>query len=304
MKKFTVILLVLALALSAFAFTSCASSSAPESESAAQSSAATESAAAAETSASAEAVSGGDFKVGLECNYAPFNWTQTEAGDMTVPIGAGGGFADGYDVQIAKKIAEGLGKNLVIVKTEWDGLIPAVTSGKIDAVIAGMSPTEERKASVDFSDPYYESELVIVVRKDSAFASAKSLADFSGAKITAQLNTFHYTVIDQIQGVEKQTAMETFPAMVVALESGKMDGYISELPGAISAVASNPELAYVQFAEGSGFQTSAEDVAVSVAVKQGNTDLAKINEILSGISKDDRLAMMNDAVARQPVNQE
>jgi putative lysine transport system substrate-binding protein len=92
--------------------------------------------------------------------------------------------------------------------------------------------------------------------------------------------------------------------MIVALQSGKIDGYISELPGAVSAVASNPELAYVQFAEGSGFQTSQEDVAVAVAVNKGNADLSKINEILSGISKDDRLAMMNDAVARQPVNEE
>ncbi len=284
MKKLTVIILVVALALSVFALSSCAKP-------------------AGESAQGSAAAASGDFRVGLECNYAPFNWTQTEESDMTVPIDGGGGFADGYDVQIAKKIAEGLGKNLVIVKTEWDGLIPAVTSGKIDAVIAGMSPTEERKASVDFSEPYYESELVIVVKKDSSFAAAKSLADFSGAKITGQLNTFHYTVIDQIQGVQKETAMETFPAMIVALQSGKIDGYISELPGAVSAVASNPELAYVQFAEGSGFQTSQEDVAVAVAVNKGNADLSKINEILSGISKDDRLAMMNDAVARQPVNE-
>ena len=284
LKKLTVIILVVALALSVFALSSCAKP-------------------AGESAQGSAAAASGDFRVGLECNYAPFNWTQTEESDMTVPIDGGGGFADGYDVQIAKKIAEGLGKNLVIVKTEWDGLIPAVTSGKIDAVIAGMSPTEERKASVDFSEPYYESELVIVVKKDSSFAAAKSLADFSGAKITGQLNTFHYTVIDQIQGVQKETAMETFPAMIVALQSGKIDGYISELPGAVSAVASNPELAYVQFAEGSGFQTSQEDVAVAVAVNKGNADLSKINEILSGISKDDRLAMMNDAVARQPVNE-
>lgn len=274
MKKITVLLLVIALAVSAIGLTSCAGGS-----------------------------SGGEFRVGLECNYAPFNWTQTEESDLTVPIDGGGGYADGYDVQIAKKIADGLGKKLVVVKTEWDGLIPAVNSGKIDAVIAGMSPTAERKESVDFSDPYYESELVIVVQKDSPYASAASLADFGGAKITAQLNTFHYTVIDQIPGVDKQTAMETFPAMIVALQSGKIDGYISELPGAVSAAASNPDLTYVQFAEGSGFETSPEDVAVSVAVKKGNADLAKINEILAGISADERIAMMNDAVARQPVNE-
>jgi len=274
LKKITVLLLVIVLAVSAIGLTSCSGGS-----------------------------SAGEFRVGLECNYAPFNWTQTEESDLTVPIDGGGGYADGYDVQIAQKIADGLGKKLVIVKTEWDGLIPAVNSGKIDAVIAGMSPTAERKESVDFSDVYYVSELVIVVRKDGAFASAASLSDFAGAKITAQLNTFHYTVIDQIQGVEIQTAMDTFPAMIVALQSGKIDGYISELPSAISAAASNPDLTYVKFAEGSGFETSPDDVAVSVAVKKGYADLSKINEILAGISADDRIAMMSDAVARQPVNE-
>ena len=79
-----------------------------------------------------------------------------------------------------------------------------------------MSPTAERMATIDFTDPYYESELVIVVRKDGAYAEATSLADFAGAKITGQLNTFHYTVIDQIPDVQKQTAMDTFPTMIVA----------------------------------------------------------------------------------------
>jgi putative lysine transport system substrate-binding protein len=287
LKKITVLLLVIAFALSAFALTACSGSEGAASESAAE---------AGETS--------GEFRVGLECNYAPFNWTQTGETEMTVPISTGGGYADGYDVQIAKKVAEGLGKELVIVKTEWDGLIPALLSEKIDAIIAGMSPTDERKETIDFTDPYYTSELVIVVKKDGAYADAASLADFAGAKITAQLDTFHYTVIDQIEGVEKQTAMETFPAMIVALTAGKIDGYISELPGAVSAVEANPELTYVQFAEGSGFETEPEDVQVAVGIRQGDENKDKINEILSGISQDEREQMMEDAVARQPVSQE
>ena len=210
-----------------------------------------------------------EFKVGLECNYAPFNWTQLDDSNGAIKIKGGGGYCNGYDVAIAKIIADGLNRELVLVKTEWDGLIPALNAGKIDAVIAGMSPTKERKASVDFSDPYYESDLVIVVKKDSPYAIAKSLQDFSGARITAQLNTFHYTVIDQIPGVKKQTAMESFPAMIVALSSGKIDGYISERPGAISAMESNPDLTFVEFEEGKGFETSPEDVAIAVALKKG-----------------------------------
>ncbi len=242
----------------------------------------------------------GEFKVGLECNYAPFNWTQTSEGEDTVPI-PGGGYAGGYDVEIAKRIAEGLGKELVIVKTEWDGLIPAVTTGKIDAVIAGMSPTEERKSAVDFSEPYYESVHVIVVKADGPYAGATSLADFSGATITGQLNTLHYDLIDQIPGVVKETAMETFPAMIVALQSGKIDGYVSEKPGAVSAVASNPDLAFVEFPSGQGFEVSAEDAAIAVALPKGSDDIDKINEIIAGIPQDEREAIMQKAVEDQPI---
>lgn len=242
------------------------------------------------------------LKVGMECNYAPYNWTQSEPGGEAVAIDAGG-YADGYDVRIAKRIADELGMELEIVKTEWDGLVPSLLSGKIDCIIAGMSPTEERKVTIDFTDPYYESELCIVVKKDGAYANAASLADFSGAKITGQLNTFHYAVIDQIDGVQKLPAMDTFPAMIVALEAGAIDGYISERPGAVSAMTSNPGLSYVSFAEGQGFVASPEDVAIAVGVAKGSDLTAKINEILAGITAEERIALMDAATAAQPLSE-
>ncbi len=243
----------------------------------------------------------GQFRVGMECDYPPFNWTQVDASDTTVPIDGGMGFAGGYDVEIAKKIAEGLDKELVVVKIEWDGLIPALNSGMIDAVIAGMSPTAERKITVDFTDAYYNSDLVVVVRKDSDFANAATLADLSGAKITGQQNTFHYTVIDQIEGVSKQEAMPTFPAMIVALTSGAIDGYISERPGAVSACAANDGLTFVT----PGFVASEEDTSIAVAIKQGNSDLvAAINDILADIDTDTRNQLMDSAVLNQPISAE
>lgn len=243
-----------------------------------------------------------EFRVGMECDYAPFNWTQAEETETSVPISSGG-FADGYDVQIAKRIAEALGRDLVIVKTEWDGLTLSVTSGKIDAIIAGMSPTAERAVTIDFSDAYYESDLVVVVKKDSPYAGATKLADLSGAAITAQLNTFHYTVIDQIPEVKQQVAMETFPAMIVALNAGRIDGYVSERPGAVSAVASNPDLTFVSFEEGSGFEASPEDVAIAVGLKKGSELRDPINELLATISREERQQMMDDAVANQPLSE-
>ena len=119
------------------------------------------------------------LRIGMECGYAPFNWTQQDDSNGAVAI-EGGGYANGYDVQIAKKVAEGLGKELVIVKTEWDGLVPAVQSGVIDGIIAGMSPTAERKEVIDFTENYYVSDLVIVVKADGPYANATSINDFAG----------------------------------------------------------------------------------------------------------------------------
>jgi len=240
----------------------------------------------------------GTFKVGLEAGYAPFNWTQMDDSNGAVPIEGAAEFAGGYDVEIAKKIAEGLGKELVIVKTEWDGLVPALTSGKIDAIIAGMSPTEKRKKTIDFSDNYYKSDLVMVVKKGGKYEGATSIQDFKGAKITAQLNTFHYSVIDQIEGVEKQPAMDNFPAMRVALESGIIDGYVSERPEAVSASSANENFAMVEFTD--GFVTSADDTAIAVGVAKDSELTAKINEILAGISEEERTSIMDAAIKNQP----
>ena len=240
----------------------------------------------------------GTFKVGLECGYAPFNWTQIDDSNGAVSIDGSKEYAGGYDIEIAKKIADGLGKELVVVKTEWDGLVPALVSGKIDAIIAGMSPTEERKATIDFSDNYYKSDLVMVVKKGGAYEKATKLADFSGAKITAQLNTFHYTVIDQIEGVHKETAMDNFPAMRVALESGVIDGYVSERPEGVSATAANPNFVMVEFED--GFVTDDSDTAIAVGLQKDSELTSKINEILAGISEEERTTLMDNAIKEQP----
>jgi putative lysine transport system substrate-binding protein len=238
------------------------------------------------------------FTVGLEAGYAPFNWTQNDDSTGGVKIDGSAEYAGGYDVEIAKKVAEGLGKELVIVKTEWDGLVPSLTSGKIDAIIAGMSPTADRKKTIDFSDNYYTSNLVMVVKKGSKYEDATSIQDFKGAKVTAQLNTFHYSVIDQIEGVEKKTAMDNFPAMRVALESGIIDGYVSERPEGVSASAANENYVMVEFEE--GFKTSADDTAIAVGLEKGSDLTKKINEILAGISEEERTSIMDSAIKNQP----
>lgn len=239
--------------------------------------------------------------VGLEAAYPPFNWTQMDDSNGAVRINGTSEYAGGYDVEIAKRIAEGLGKELVVEKIEWSGLLPALQSGVIDIIAAGMSPTAERKESIDFSDNYYKSDLVMVVRKGSEYENAKSIQDFSGARITAQLETFHYTVIDQINGVIKDTAMSDFTAMRVALESGIIDGYVSERPEGISATAANENFAMVVFED--GFVTSDEDTAIAVGVAKGSELTEQINEILAEISEEERQEIMDRAIQNQPAGQ-
>nr|WP_321381317.1 transporter substrate-binding domain-containing protein [Trichococcus shcherbakoviae] len=240
------------------------------------------------------------FVVGMEAGYPPFNWTQNDDSNGAVKIDGADGYANGYDVQMAQKVADGLGKELVIVKTEWDGLVPALISSKIDAIVAGMSPTEERKEAIDFSDSYYTTELVLVVKADGAYADATTLADFADAKVTAQLNTLHYGVIDQIEGVQKQPAMDSFTSMRVALESGTIDAYVSERPEAISASAANSAFKMIELDETDTFELSAADSEIAIGLIKESELKDQINEILSGITEEERIQMMDEAIQNQP----
>ena len=246
----------------------------------------------------------GKIVVGMECAYAPYNWTVSTASEHTVPIvNNPGAYADGYDVQIAKLIAAELGVTLEIVAIEWDGLIPALEQGEIDMIIAGMSPTAERKLSIDFTDTYYDSELVMVVRKDGAYTGATSIQDFSGATITGQLNTFHYSVIDQINGVNKDVARGTFTDLIMALEGGAIDGYVCEKPGAVSAVEANSDFMYIEFAEGEGFVCDPAESSISVGIRKDSNLGNAINAILRGLTTEQKQAMMDTAIARQPISE-
>lgn len=109
--------------------------------------------------------SNGTLKIAMECDYQPYNWTQLTDVNGAVKIANSAGYANGYDVQMAKYIAAELGMKLEVYAYAWESLIPAVQSGTIDGIIAGMSPTEERQAQVAFTDCYWSSNLVIIIKK-------------------------------------------------------------------------------------------------------------------------------------------
>ncbi|MGM9935166.1 transporter substrate-binding domain-containing protein [uncultured Clostridium sp.] len=235
------------------------------------------------------AASSGDgekvLRVGMECAYAPFNWTQTDDSNGAVKIAGSNEYAYGYDVMMAKKIADKIGYKLEINKMEWDGLCPGVSSGKIDVSIAGQSITAERLESVDFSDVYYKADIVALTKKGTAYENAVNVADLKGAVCTSQLNTVWYDMLDQIPDADKQPAIDTVPAMIVSLNSGKVNLITTDKPTAMAAAYSNKDLVLLDFKNGKGFDASDEDVNMGIAIKKGNTELKeKINKALLTIS--------------------
>lgn len=240
------------------------------------------------------------FVVGLECAYQPFNWTEDKKTDTNYPISnIKGKFAEGYDVQIAKKIAAELGKTLVIKAIVWDSLITSLDTTEIDAIIAGMSDTEERRVSVNFTNAYYTSEEVCVVLKNSKYATATSINDFAGATAIGQKDTLYADLVTQLTGANVGTLLASVPDIITAMMNGKCDVTVVEKPVAEGLTAAHSELTFIEFDEANGFKVSPEDVAVCIALRKADTDLLEdINAILATISDAERESLMATAVSQ------
>lgn len=241
------------------------------------------------------------LRVGMECDYAPFNWTQLEDSETAVPI-TSVDYADGYDVVVATKLANALGKEVKIVKTEWDALIPSLNAGQIDCIIAGMTQTEERSKEVNFTSDYYESQMVVIVRKDSDLVNIKDIQELKGYNVLGQSNTTYDEIIDQIEGVNHMTPLSTYPRMILSLQAKEADAITAELPVARGVVSANPDLAIVEFEADHGFDV---DTSVSIAIAKENAELLNsIQKALDSISVEERLSIMEAAVNRQPAVEE
>lgn len=242
-----------------------------------------------------------ELKIGMEANYPPYNWTQTSSAHGAVPIDGSRQYANGYDVKIAKRIGRRLHRKVVVVKTEWDGLLPALTSGKIDLIIAGMSPTPARRRAINFSAPYRRSTFVVITNKNSRFAHAKSLTAFKGAKLTAQQGTLHYNLIKKLPGAKRQNAMRDFSAMRQSLEAGTIDGYIAEDTEYESFKSVDRNIVAINLNKLPGFHVDADDAEVAIGVKKGNRHLLQTaNSVLAAIPVSERNQLMSAAVKEQP----
>jgi putative lysine transport system substrate-binding protein len=247
----------------------------------------------------------GVLRVGMECAYAPYNWTQSTDANGAVPIFNSSDFAYGYDVMMAKKIAEANNWKLEIHKLDWDSIPLAVQSGEIDVGICGQSITAERMQTVDFSKPYYYASIVTLVKADGKFAGATGISGLEGATSTSQINTVWYDVcLPQIKNAKIMPAQETAPAMLVALESGAIDMVCTDAPTAMAAVVAYPDLKLLDFTESEdNYKVSEEEINIGASVMKGNSELVtKINSVLEKLTTQDFEATMKDAISVQPLS--
>ena len=251
----------------------------------------------------------GVLTVGMECAYAPYNWTQMDDSNGAVPISnVSGAYANGYDVMIAKRICEAYGWELEIVSSAWDSLCPAVQSGSMDANIAGQSMTADRMQEVDMAGPYYYATIVCVTTKGSQFADATSIADLAGGKCTAQSGTIWYdSCLPQIENAELLAPADNAPAMIMQLQTGTVDFICTDMPTAMGAAAKDDNLVILNFSGTDGdfqFATEeerAENVNIGISVQKGNTQLTEaIDRVLSALTEEQFNALMDQAIAIQP----
>lgn len=245
------------------------------------------------------------LRVAMECAYAPYNWTQPDDSNGAVPIADSNEYAYGYDVMMAKKICEELDYDLEIVRLDWDSLIPALKSDQVDCVIAGQSITSERMKEVDFSEPYYYATIVTLAKKDSPYASAKSVADLAGATCTSQQSTIWYDIcLPQIENANILSATASAPDMLMSLNAGKCDIVVTDQPTGKGALVAYPDFVLMEFGGGEDdFQVTDEEINIGISMKKGNTELKEaIDSVLSTMTEEDFSAMMDEAIAAQPLS--
>lgn len=249
---------------------------------------------------------GDTLRIGMSCDNPPFGWVQdTESEDDTVlPLSNDSGYAGGYDVQVAKEIADQLGVDLEIVQYDRGDLIGAVEDGDIDLMISGVNPLATRADRIDFTDSYYDNDYVVVVQKDGSYSDATTIHDFSEARITAQTDSYIYTdLLPQMSEIKIMPGMTFHRDMRVALSNNVIDGYVTTRPEGMEATRLHPEYAMIAFDKDDSFETDSEYSSVAIGVAKGrDVLLAAVNGVLHKITDEQRSLWMERAVYAVPEN--
>ena len=300
---------VLAGMMFAASLTGC-SSSVPEGSDKKTTSAETSAAAETSDTASEKAAEKPVLRVGMECAYAPFNWTQdadsTPDGSKAVPIYDSGYYAYGYDVAVAQMLADELDMDLEIHKVEWSSIGISMDAGDYDCIIAGMGRTAERQMAYNFTEPYYYRDNCIVVKKDGPYSDVKGLSelDNTGCVLTTQLGCGWIPLLDQVEGAVTGTNFETTSECFMAVSNGVADVFIVDVPTAESAILTNDDLKMIRFDENDTFTGDEEMVNVCIATRKDDTELCKkLQGAMDAIGWNDKAKMdelMEKVLTQQP----
>lgn len=250
--------------------------------------------------------------IGMECAYQPFNWSQNSANTNTLPIDGTSEHADGYDIAVAKFLAEDLGKEVIIKRIGWSDLIPSLQNGSINMILAGMSSTAERRQTIDFTDPYLQSDLAFLMRAENIpednspnnpldYQGLKDL--FRGHSLICQSGVFGEDVIDDYFGeptlnITHSAPQSTYPLAAIDVQNGISFAMPAELP-VVEAMA-NLEGLGVLYVDYSFLEAGdLEGLSVNIGIKKGNTELLdELNGSLTKLTQEQRSEMMGQASLR------
>ena len=194
----------------------------------------------------------GVLKVGIECAYAPFNWTQPTTiipghPELTAePIYGSPDYTYGYDVIFSKMLADEMGLKLEIHKNDWASIWMGLKAGDYDLVESGSIYSEERESFLDYIDPYYYRTNVIIVKKGSPYENYTRLEQFKGLKFTTQINTSWPEYIKQVPDPVILPYPDTCTEVIMKVAMGDVDCGVMDWPTAYSGTLSNPDIVICQ----------------------------------------------------------
>ncbi|EOD01333.1 ABC transporter substrate-binding protein [Caldisalinibacter kiritimatiensis] len=222
----------------------------------------------------------GKIVLGTSADYPPYEFHKEINGKDEIV---------GFDIEIAKQIAKELGVELEIKDMKFDGLLAALQMNKIDFIVAGMTPTEERKENADFSKTYYEAEQCLLVKKGDG-SKYKEIDDLSGIEVGVQKSTIQEQLAkEKIEDAEIK-ALSKITSLVLELKNNKVDGIVLVKPVAEAYAKANKDLEVAEVSLG-------KEDGVAIAVKKGNTELMNaINKTIDKLMKEGKISQfINEA---------
>ncbi len=203
----------------------------------------------------------------------------------------------GFDIEIAKEIAKDLGVTLEIKDMKYEGLLAALDSGNIDFILAGMTPTEERKKNVDFTKIYYTAIQRVAVRAEDK-DKYKSIEDLKGKKVAGQKGATQEKIIKEQMPNSELKALGKISDLMLELKNKKVEALVVEQPVAEAYLSKNKDLVLADI------KLNTEDSGSAIAVKKGNPELVEamnktLDRLMSAKAIDKMVAEANEQVDTQ-----